>query len=273
MDDLLIENLISSCKTKLEKQFAEVEDIAQFNQEKVLDAFIKNKIALRHFAGTTGYGYDDIGRDTLKLVYADALKAEAAVITPNIVSGTHAISLALYSTLKTGDKVLSVTGMPYDTLRPVIDGDNHSLSNLGITFKYVDLIGDDFDYERIKSLDLKDFSMLYVQRSRGYDEREVVSVDNMKKLFAFVRERGFGGIIFVDNCYGEFVEKTEPTEIGANLIAGSLIKNIGGGITPTGGYVAGDRALIDKVEARLTSPSIAAEVGSYAYGYQYFYQG
>ena len=273
MDASSIENLINKCKEKLTAQFSAVDDIALYNQEKVLDAFIKNKVALRHFNGTTGYGYDDIGRDTLKLVYADALKAPSAVITPNIVSGTHAISLALFAVLKSGQKVLSVSGKPYDTLRPVIDGENASLKSFGIEFEYVELNGDDFDYDKIKRYDLKNYAMVYVQRSRGYDERKVIPIKNMKKCFDFLRNNGFDGIIFVDNCYGEFVEKLEPVEVGANVIAGSLIKNIGGGITPTGGYVAGDKKYMDMVEARLTSPSIAGEVGSYAYGYQYFYQG
>jgi len=273
MNALSCEKLIEKCTGNLVEQFAALDKISLYNQEKVLNAFIENKVALRHFNGTTGYGYDDIGRDTLKLVYAKSFGAQAAAITPNIVSGTHAISLALFSTLKRGDKVLSVSGMPYDTLRPVIDGDFMSLKSLGISFDYVDLSGDDFDYEKISALDLKEYAMIYVQRSRGYDERMVVPIENMKKGFAYFRERSFSGIIFVDNCYGEFVQKKEPTEVGANLIAGSLIKNAGGGITPTGGYVAGDKNLIEMVEARLTSPSIAGEVGSYAYGYQYFYQG
>ena len=273
MDSISRKKLINECRIKLTDKFCVLDDISLYNQEKVLQAFINNKIALRHFNGTTGYGYDDIGRDALKKVYADVFHAEAATVTPNIVSGTHAISLALFANLKKGDKVLSITGLPYDTIRPVIDGDYMSLKNLGVTFDYIDLDGDDFDYDKIALSDLKNYSLVYIQRSRGYDERAVVKIDKMKKVFAFLRENGFNGIIFVDNCYGEFVDRLEPTDVGANMIAGSLIKNIGGGLAPTGGYVAGDKKCIDNVEARLTSPSIAGEVGSYAFGYQYYFQG
>ncbi|MBO4573246.1 MAG: methionine gamma-lyase family protein [Clostridia bacterium] len=273
MDELKIERLIDSCEKKLKNSFETIEKTALFNQEKVLDAFVENRIALRHFNGTTGYGYDDIGRDTLKKVYASVFHAQAAVITPHIVSGTHAISLALYALLRRGDRVLSVTGLPYDTLRGVISGGDTSLKACGVEFTYVGLKGKDFDHEKIRSFDLSDYAMIYVQRSRGYDSRAVVSIEKMRDLFADLRKNGYNGIIMVDNCYGEFVDINEPTDVGANVIAGSLIKNPGGGITPTGGYVAGDKELIDRVEARLTCPSIAAEVGSYAYGYQYYYQG
>ena len=273
MDLSSINALINESQSQLKKQFEKIDEISLFNQEKVLNAFINNGIALRHFAGTTGYGYDDIGRDSLKKVFADAFGAQAAVVSPNVVSGTHAISLALYSILKTGDKVLSVSGKPYDTLRGVIEGDEFSLSAFGITFEYSDLVGENFDYEFLKTLDLSEYSMVYVQRSRGYDDREVVSIRSMAILFKFLRDNGFRGVIMVDNCYGEFTDTSEPTEVGADVIAGSLIKNPGGGIAPSGGYVVGKKYLIDKVEARLTAPTIAAEVGSYAYGYQYYYQG
>ena len=273
MDKLTAENLIYKTKQSLKEQFDHADEVALNCQEKVLNAFIENKVALRHFAGTTGYGYDDIGRDTLKKVYALVFNAEAACITPTIVSGTHAISLALYAVLKKGDKVLSLSGKPYDTLMPVIEGEVDSLKSRGVEFEYISLDGSDFDYKKINERKLEDYAMIYVQRSRGYEEREAISVESMKKCFDFVKQNGFNGIIFVDNCYGEFVEKLEPTDVGATLMAGSLIKNVGGGLAPTGGYVVGDKKYIDKVEARLTCPSIAAEVGSYAYGYQYFYQG
>lgn len=274
MNSKEIELLIEKNEKSLEKQFAYLNGISLYNQEKVLNAFRNNKIALRHFNGTTGYGSEDVGRDTLKKVYAEVFGAEACLVSPFIVSGTHAISLALFSVLKHGERVLSVTGRPYDTLLKVIDGGDMSLKADDITFDYIPLDGSDFDYKKIeKALKENKYSMVYLQRSRGYDEREAISVDKMQPLTEFVRSCGFDGCIFCDNCYGEFVEKKEPTDVGVDLVAGSLIKNIGGGITPTGGYIAGKQKYIDRAEARLTSPSIAGEVGSYAFGYQYFYEG
>ena len=275
MEDLSIERLISACEKKLKKNFALAEEISLYNQKKVLDAFRKNKIALTHFYGSTGYGYGDEGRDALKRVYADVFHAESSVVSPNIVSGTHALSVSLYATLKKGDRVLFASGEPYDTLKKVVDSGEFSLKALGVQIDYIQLkSGAKFNYTKIQDYFSK-FSptMVYVQRSRGYDEREAVSVADIGRLKKFVCDLGFGGIFFVDNCYGEFVEKDEPTDVGADLCCGSLIKNIGGGIAPTGGYVVGKKELCDRIEARLTSPSIAAEVGSYAFGYQYFYQG
>ena len=275
MNEFYVEKLISDCERKLKKNFALIDEIALYNQKKVLDAFRKNKIALRHFYGSTGYGYGDEGRDALKRVYADVFHAESAVVSPNVVSGTHALSVALYATLKPGDSVLFASGEPYDTLKKVVDSGEYSLKALGIKIDYIPLrSGAKFDYKKIGAfLKKKKPTMVYVQRSRGYDEREAISVDDIGKLKGFIDGLGFDGIYFVDNCYGEFVEKDEPTDAGADICCGSLIKNIGGGIAPTGGYVVGKKALCDKVEARLTSPSIAAEIASYAFGYQYFYQG
>ena len=275
MKDLSIDELISRCETKLAPLYAAAEEISLFNQKKVLDAFRKERIALRHFNGTTGYGYGDDGRDALKRVYADVFGTESAVVSPNIVSGTHALSVALYALLGRGDKVLFITGKPYDTLKKVVEDGDYSLRSLGVDIRYVPLsAGAKFDKTAILtalSSDMPD--MIYVQRSRGYEEREAISVSDIKEIKDLVSGKGFKGIFFVDNCYGEFVEKFEPTDVGADIACGSLIKNIGGGIAPTGGYVAGKRELCDRVEARLTSPSIAAEVGSYAFGYQYFYEG
>ena len=270
-----IESLIDKCQRKLKKSFDLIDEIALFNQKKVLDAFRNNKVALRHFNGTTGYGYGDDGRDCLKRVYADVFHAESAVVTPNIVSGTHALSIALYALLRRGDRVLFVSGAPYDTLRKVVDKGEYSLKENGVEIDYVDLYrGARFDHKKIERYFVKHRpQMVYVQRSRGYDEREALSVYDIRALKDFLDSLGFDGILFVDNCYGEFVEKDEPTDAGADIVCGSLIKNIGGGIAPTGGYVVGKRSLCDKVEARLTSPSIAAEVGSYAFGYQYFFEG
>lgn len=269
-----INSLINNGKRKLSSKFKLLDEIALHNQKKVLDAFKQNKIALRHFSGSTGYGYGDEGRDALKKVFADVFGAEASTVSPNIVSGTHAISLGLYAILKRGDKALSISGTPYDTLYDVIFGDNMSLKQLGVSFDCINLRNGKFDYNKISHyLKKTQPDMIYIQRSRGYENREAISVFEIEKLVKFVRELGFSGCVFVDNCYGEFVEEKEPTEVGADVVCGSLIKNIGGGIAPTGGYVVGKQKYIDMVESRLTAPSISAEVSSYAFGYQYFFQG
>ena len=271
-----MKSLIEKAEIELQPLFKEVEDIALYNQEKVLKAFQNNQIALRHFYGSSGYGYGDDGRDTLNRLFADIFGAEKAICSPNIVSGTHALSLCLYGVLRPNDKVLCVSGQPYDTLLDVINGENNgSLKDFGITFDYISLVNDDFDYEKIERFleENKDLKMVYLQRSRGYDWRNALTVSKIKEIVDFVRNKGFKGCIMLDNCYGEFIEKLEPTEVGVNLMAGSMIKNPGGGIAPTGGYVVGDKKYVELVSNRLTAPSIGDEVGSYIPGYQYFYQG
>lgn len=267
--------IILTSEKKCAKAFKRAEDIALFNQEKVLKAFWDNKIALRHFTGTSGYGYGDEGRDTLNRVYAQAFGAEKAVVSPNIVSGTHALTLGLFGVLRSGDTMLSVTGEPYDTLRDVICGEGiGSLKDFGINYKSIPLKRGKINIEKVLSIiSTQEIAMLYLQRSRGYEWRDSLSVDTIGEFVTVVRKAGFNGCIFVDNCYGEFVETKEPTEVGADIICGSLIKNPGGGLAPTGGYIAGKEKYVTMVEGRLTSPSIGGEVGSYAYGYQYFYQG
>lgn len=272
----MIDNkLIERCETELFNEFKILEDIALFNQEKVLNAFKNNKIALRHFSGSSGYGYGDEGRDTLNKLFADIFKAEAAICSPSIVSGTHALSLCLYGVLRPNDIVLSISGGVYDTLNDVIYGENNgSLKDFGIKFGCVDLKEGNFDFDAIK-IKLAELNpkMVYIQRSRGYEWRNALSVSQIESAVKFLRDNGFDGCIMLDNCYGEFTEKKEATEVGVNLAAGSLIKNAGGGIAPTGGYVVGDKKYVDMVANRLTAPSIGGEVGSYALGYQYFYQG
>ena len=266
---------IEDCEKELLPQFKILEDIALFNQEKVLNAFKKNKVALRHFYGTTGYGYGDEGRDTLNRVFADIFNAEAAICSPSFVSGTHAISSCLYGILRPCDIVLSITGKTYDTLEDVISGKgNGSLLDFGVKFCAVPLKngGFDFDVIRGKIAELKP-KTVYMQRSRGYEWRKALTVSEIESAVGFLRGIGFDGPIMLDNCYGEFVEKREPTEVGVDLVAGSLIKNPGGGIAPTGGYVCGNKRYVDLVQNRLTAPSIGGEVGSYPFGYQYFYQG
>ena len=273
---MIDKNLILNCENKLKDKFEYFEDVALFNQEKVLNAFQKNRLALRHFSGTTGYGYGDDGRDTLNNVIADIFKAEAAICSPNIVSGTHALSLCLYGVLMPGDKALCISGTPYDTLQDVIYGNGiGSLKDYNVKFDCINLKNDLIDKEKIKEYFNNNGSpqMIYMQRSRGYEWRNAMSIDEIGEAIKYVKELGFNGCIMLDNCYGEFIEKSEATEVGVNLIAGSMIKNPGGGIAPTGGYIVGDKIYIDKVQNRMTAPSIGGEVGSYAYGYQYYYQG
>lgn len=271
----MVEKLILQAEKKCAKSFKKAEDIALYNQEKVLKAFWDNKIALRHFSGTSGYGYGDDGRDTLNKVYAQAFGAQKAVVSPNIVSGTHALTLGLFGVLRPGDTMLSVTGEPYDTLHDVICGEGiGSLKDFGVTYKSLPLKNGKIDIQKVlKIIKESKIAMLYIQRSRGYEWRDSLNVQTIGEFISTVRSAGYEDCIFVDNCYGEFVEEKEPTDVGADVICGSLIKNPGGGLAPTGGYIAGTEKYITQIEGRLTSPSIGGEVGSYAYGYQYFYQG
>ncbi|MGN0814331.1 MAG: aminotransferase class I/II-fold pyridoxal phosphate-dependent enzyme [Candidatus Coproplasma sp.] len=266
---------VKDCEERLKDKYSEIDEIAYFNQVKVLNAFRKRNIALRHFAGTTGYGYGDEGRDTLGQVYADVFNTESGIVSPHLLSGTHSLSVALFGLLKAGDTLFCISGMPYDTIRPVILGDDiGSLKDMGVNFECCPLNKDGkFDYEEIKRRYNDKVKVVYIQRSRGYELRDAFSCDEIGQACAFVRNLGFKGCIYVDNCYGEFVEKREPTDVGADLIVGSLIKNAGGGIAPTGGYICGKDEYIQKIGRRFTAPSIGLEVGSYEQGYRYFYQG
>lgn len=268
-------NLIKSCETELQPIFSQLEDIALYNQEKVLNAFKKNKIALRHFTGTSGYGYGDEGRETLNQLVADIFNAESAICSPVIASGTHALALCLYGVLRPNDRVLSITGTPYDTLEDIIHGKGTgTLEDFNISFDSIALKNDTFDKVEIeKYLKNNMPKMIYLQRSRGYEWRSALSISEIKDIVDFVKNLGFDGCIMLDNCYGAFIDKQEATEVGVNLLAGSMIKNLGGGIAPTGGYIVGDKKYVDLVQNRLTAPSIGGEVGSYMFGYQYFYQG
>lgn len=270
-----IQQLIEESERSLAPQFHRLEQIAYHNQKKVLQAFQNNRIALRHFAPTSGYGYGDEGRDTLGALFADIFGAEAGIVSPNILSGTHALTVGLFGLLCTGDTLFSIAGDPYDTLHEVIAGKGiGSLADYGISFKKCDLSEGEFDYDGIRAgLSDPSVKVVFIQRSRGYEWRDALSQKQIAAACAFVRECGFEGCIFVDNCYGEFVEETEPTQSGADVAVGSLIKNPGGGIAPTGGYIVGKRAFVERIACRLTAPSIGAEVGSYMYGYQSFYQG
>lgn len=256
-------------------RFKELDEISLANQKKVLEAFSNNKVSLRHFNGTSGYGLDDIGRDTLCKILADIFSSDKALVSPHIASGTHALTLALFGVLRPSDTVLSVTGEPYDTLCDVIHKKGAgSLADFGVKFDNIPLLHDGFDYSAIEEyLSQHTVKMIYIQRSRGYAWRSALSIEHIDAICKFVRKISPNSIIMCDNCYGEFVETLEPTQAGCDMCAGSFIKNIGGGIAPTGGYVVGRADLIDLVAGRLTSPSIGGEVGSYTAGYRLFYQG
>lgn len=263
-------------KTHIEKcsaRFAEIDAAALHNQKKVLDAFRKNRVALRHFNGTSGYGYDDEGRDNLARVFADVFHTEKAIVSPLLTSGTHAITVALFGLVKSGDVILSITGNPYDTLHGVINGTNGSLADYGVKFYSVPLSDGKIDCDKVTEAIKKHCpSVIYIQRSRGYEWRDAFSTEDIFKAVQCVRSVT-DACIAVDNCYGEFVETSEPTDAGADVVIGSLIKNPGGSIAPTGGYIAGKAKYIDKIAGRLTAPTVGTEVGSYAAGYRTFYQG
>lgn len=270
-----ITEFLSQCEDNLAENFKKVDNIAFNNFKKIHTAFQSNRVALRHFAGTTGYGYDDVGRDTLCKIFAEIFGCEKAIFSPNIVSGTHAISLVLFGILRPGDNLLSISGDIYDTLQSVVSGENiGSLKDFGIHFEQIELANNDFDYPTIEqALKSKKIKLIFIQRSRGYGSREPLDIEQIGDVCKFIKSISPETIIFVDNCYGEFVDTLEPTQVGADLIAGSMIKNPGGGLAPTGGYIAGKGALVDLAAGRLTAPSIGMEVGSYQSGYQYFYQG
>lgn len=267
-------DIVNKTQEKLAKQFAETEEISTFNQLKVLNAFQQNSVGLRHLSQTNGYGYDDIGRDTLCKIFADVFKCESAIVSPLIVSGTHALTLALYGVLRPGDEMLAITGSPYDTLKEVITGEgNGSLKDFKVSYRQLDLKNGKIDLEKIKEYIKDNTKLIFIGRSRGYEWRDALSVEEIAQAVKEIRAVKSDVCIMVDNCYGEFMDYSEPTEVGVDIMAGSLIKNPGGGLAPSGGYVLGKKKYIDLVAGRLTSPSIGMEVGSYAYGYKDFYQG
>lgn len=266
IDDELL-NLDGEILASLKDRFAKIDDIAEYTQLKVLKAFIENGVSEATMAGSTGYGYDDRGREILERVMADIMGAEDAIMRHNFVSGTHTLTVALFGVLRPNDKVLVLTGRPYDTITGVfgIDEKNDgSLSDWGVNYNEVELLSDGTpDVETIKAkLSQDKYKMAYIQRSRGYSTRPSLVIDDIKKLCDIVREISPETIIMVDNCYGEFVEKLEPCDVGADLVAGSLIKNPGGGIARTGGYIAGRHDLVEKCAERLTCPGVGKEVGA-----------
>jgi cystathionine beta-lyase family protein involved in aluminum resistance len=266
-----------SAESALTGVFQRTDAIEMANQQRVLEAFWAERVSARHFAPTTGYGYDDIGRDTLDRVFARALSAEAALVRPQFANGTHAIYTALASLVEPGDRILSITGQPYDTLQTAIGlsgNASNSLKKMGVNFDAIELLPDGgIDLETVRSADASSVKVIFAQRSRGYAWREALNMNKLSEAFALCRELFPNAVILVDNCYGEFVEALEPTACGADMIAGSLIKNPGGGLAPTGGYIAGKKELVERAAERLTVPGMGGEVGSYAGDYRLFYQG
>ncbi len=268
------EIILKACESENEALFKEIDAVALANTEKVLSAFREHRVAERHLKGTTGYGYGDIGRETLNAVFAMVLGAEDAIASPYFASGTHALKVSLYGLLRPGDTLLSVTGAPYDTLLNVITKPGiGSLVDYGVKYEQVELSQEgDFDYPAIEKALKSAPKMVFLTRSRGYSDRDAFSVAKLREAISFVKARS-NAIVFVDNCYGEFVEKEEPTAAGADVIVGSFTKNIGGGLAPSGGYAAGRKDLVEQIAFSLTAPSLGTEIGSYAMGYQNFYQG
>ena len=261
---------------ELKERFAAIDENAEYNQLKVVYAMQKHRVSDIHFAGTSGYGYNDLGRDTLEEVYAEAFHAEAALVRPQIACGTHALSVALAANLRPGDELLAVSGKPYDTLEEVIGirPSSGSLAEYGITYRQVDLRSDDsFDLEGIQNAMNERTKMVHIQRSKGYQTRRTLSVADIGEVIAYIKSINPEVICLVDNCYGEFVERIEPTDVGADLCAGSLIKNPGGGLAPAGGYIIAKEAYVENCAYRLTSPGLGKEVGATFGVMQSFYQG
>lgn len=271
-----IQHIVSKVEETLTPLFKEIEETAYINQEKVLDAFHHVKASENDLIGSTGYGYDDFGRDHLEEIYAHTFKAEDALVRPQIISGTHAITLALQSTLKYGDELMYITGSPYDTLLEVIGVNGNGIESLkehGVTYKEVALKDGMIDVETVLNTISKQTKVIAIQRSKGYGQRPSITVDEIETAISQIKQRYPNVIIFVDNCYGEFVERREPIEVGADLIAGSLIKNPGGGLAKIGGYIAGRKDLIERCGYRLTAPGIGKEAGASLFSLQEMYQG
>ena len=266
------DNIIRS----LHDRFEEIDKNAEYNQMKVIKAMQDNKVAEMHLSGTTGYGYNDDGRDTPEKVYSDIFKTEDALVRPQIICGTHALNVALSSNLRPGDELLSPVGKPYDTMDEIIGirPSKGSLAEYGITYAQVDLLPDGgFDYEGIKNAINERTKLVTIQRSKGYASRPTLSVERIGELISFIKGIKPDVICMVDNCYGEFVERIEPSQVGADMIVGSLIKNPGGGLAPCGGYIAGKKECVEQAAYRLSSPGLGKEVGATLGVNQSFYQG
>lgn len=259
-----IEKLAIEAEIALQDEFKKIDDNCTKNSLKVLSAFQKNRIAEVHFNQTSGYGYDDIGRDTIEKVFADVLNAEDSLVRTQFISGTHAITVALFACLRPGDTMLSICGKPYDTLDSIIGIKENpsSLKAYNINYEQIDLIDNDFDIPAIvERVSKKNVKLIEIQRSRGYALRNSLTIDKIEKVINAIREVNTEVIIMVDNCYGEFVAEKEPLDLGADIIVGSLIKNLGGGLAPNGAYIAGKKELVELAAERLTSPGQGKEVG------------
>lgn len=262
------EKILNASDKALEKakdQFKIIDEITEYNQQKVLSAFIKHGVSESHFTSTTGYGYGDRGRETLDKIWADVFGAEDALVRHNFTCGTHTLSTALFGVLRPGDKMLAVTGTPYDTIHSVIglSGEGMgSLKDFGILYDEVKLKNGRLDYEAIEKAVDDSVTMIYIQRSRGYELRPSLLISEIEKVVKLAKSKNPNVIVMVDNCYGEFVQKLEPCDVGADLTAGSLIKNAGGGMARTGGYIAGRKDLVEKCAYRLTTPGLGKEVGA-----------
>lgn len=260
----------------LRERFEKIDETAEYNQLKVINAMQKARVSAECFNTSTGYGYNDIGRDTLEQVYAETFHTEDALVRPQITCGTHALSLALSANLRPGDEMLSISGKPYDTLEEVIGirPSCGSLAEYGITYAQAELLEDgNFDYETIKNAIRPQTRLIEIQRSKGYLTRPTLSVTQIGEAIAFIKKLRPDIIVMVDNCYGEFVERLEPSDFGADMIVGSLIKNPGGGLAPIGGYIAGTKECVERAAYRLTSPGLGKEVGASLGVMQSFYQG
>ncbi len=259
-------DLMIKCETDLKKEFDKINEIKEFNQYKVLDSMKKNRLSDMHFKASTGYGYGDTGRETLDKIFADIFNSEDALVRTNITSGTHAISLCLYGLLKPGDEMLSITGKPYDTLDEIIGISNQPegcLKNYNISYNQIESYEDSgFDFNLIEKSINNKTKMVFMQRSAGYNWRKALTINEIKQVISFIKDINPNIYCMVDNCYGEFVEFMEPTAVNADIIAGSLIKNPGGSIAPTGGYVAGKKDLVELAANRLIAPGIGKECGA-----------
>ena len=270
--------LIKKAEISLQKEFEKIDDIRDFNQEKVLNAFIENKVAPEHFYTVSGYGHDDLGREVLDKVFADVFKAEKALVRIHFASGTHTLACCLFGNLKHGDKLVAVAGAPYDTMQEVIgtagEDKEDSLIGHGVLYDEVPLKdGMDIDFEKLEEKIDETVTMVLIQRSKGYSTRKSLTIETIEKICKIVKSKNPNCICFVDNCYGEFVDTKEPLEVGADLMAGSLIKNAGGGIVEAGGYVAGKAKYVDKTANRLTAPGIGSEGGAMFNQHRLIFQG
>lgn len=268
LDEIKISQKINdlTCETEMElsDKYKEIDDLCYQNSKKVLNAFKKYHVSTAHFASTTGYGYDDIGRDVIEKIFAEVLGAEDALVRSQFISGSHALTVALFAFLRPGDLMLSITGTPYDTLHEVIGikENNSSLKSFGVEYDQIDLVNNDFDYEKIKDYLINHkVKLIEIQRSKGYSTRKSIVIDKVAKVIKFIKDIDPNIIIMIDNCYCELVSNMEPTEVGADIIVGSLIKNLGGGIAPNGAYIAGRHDLVELAGERLTLPGEGREVG------------